>query len=135
MRKFLITVNGKTYEVEVEEVGSFAPNQPAAQARPVPDAQPVQPVAAAQAEAAPQKVEAPADIPSSGTKINAPMPGKIISVKVGPGQTVKRGDVLMVLEAMKMENEIQAPLAGTITAIAVSEGSSVNAGALLACIG
>lgn len=135
MRKFLITVNGRKYEVEVEEVNSFAQPQ-AMQAQPAPQ----QPSAAAPAEPAQQPAAqkneaAAAEAPSTGTKICAPMPGKIISVKVGPGQAVKRGDVLMILEAMKMENEIQAPVAGSITAIAVSEGTNVNAGALLACIG
>jgi glutaconyl-CoA/methylmalonyl-CoA decarboxylase subunit gamma len=134
MRRFLIGVNGTTYEVEVEEVSSFPINkaqQPAV-------AQ-VQEQAGTLPAAMPEKKEQPVEpknepAPSSGTKILAPMPGKIVSVKAGPGQAVKRGDVLLVLEAMKMENEIQAPVAGTVTAIAVSEGVNVNAGALLACI-
>jgi glutaconyl-CoA/methylmalonyl-CoA decarboxylase subunit gamma len=136
MRRFLITVNGRTYEVEVEEVSSFAhaqTQQPAA-VSPL-AAQPQAPATAARPEPAPMpQPEAPAALPANGTKINAPMPGKILSVKVSPGQAVNRGDVLMILEAMKMENEIQAPVAGTVTAIAVSEGASVNAGVLLALI-
>jgi glutaconyl-CoA/methylmalonyl-CoA decarboxylase subunit gamma len=132
MRRFLIGVNGTTYEVEVEEVNSFLPNK--AEQPAVAQAQ-----AVALPAALPVKKEQPVEpknesVPSSGTKVQAPMPGKIISVKAGPGQAVKRGDVLMVLEAMKMENEIQAPAAGTVTAIAVSEGVNVSAGALLACI-
>jgi biotin carboxyl carrier protein len=129
MRRFLVTVNGRAYEVEVEEVSAFP------QSRAEKAAAPQTPVTERQEQPAPQKSEpAPAAGPS-GAKVVAPMPGRILSVKAGPGQAVKRGDVLMILEAMKMENEIQAPVAGTITAIAVSEGVSVNAGALLACIG
>ena len=70
----------------------------------------------------------------AGTKINAPMPGKILSIKVSVGQAVKRGDVLMILEAMKMENEIQTPVDGKVAAIAVSEGANVNAGVALISI-
>lgn len=134
MRRFLITLNGRTYEVEVEEVSAFAGVStqqvaaPAAQV-PAPSAAP------AQAAAAAPEAPIPTAVPVAGLKINAPMPGKILSVKVSPGQAVKRGDVLMILEAMKMENEIQAPVDGAVTAIAVSEGTTVNAGALLACIG
>jgi glutaconyl-CoA/methylmalonyl-CoA decarboxylase subunit gamma len=137
IRRFLITVNGKSYEVEVEEVSAFA-SAPVQQQVYAPAAQPqvAAPVAKPEAaQAAPVRAEVPAAMPTTGTKINAPMPGKILSVKASPGQTVKVGDVLMILEAMKMENEIQAPVAGTVTAIAVTEGASVNAGVLLACIG
>lgn len=136
MKRFLITVNGKSYEVEVEEVEAFAAapvQQAAVQAAPVAPA-PVQATAPKAAEA-PAPAPAPANIPAGGTKINAPMPGKILAVKAAPGQAVKRGDVLLILEAMKMENEIQSPIDGTVGAIAVSEGSMVNAGALLAVIG
>lgn len=133
MRKFLITVNGKAYEVEVEEVSDFVSppvhQAPAVQTQ-VPQASSVQ-----AAKAVPEAPAPAAAIPASGTKIHAPMPGKILSVKVSPGQAVKRGTVLMILEAMKMENEIQAPVDGEVTAIAVSEGATVNAGVLLACIG
>lgn len=139
MKRFLITVNGRTYEVEVEEVSDFAAaptRQAAVQAAPAAPVAPA-PSAPAPAEAPAAKAAeapAPANIPANGTKIVAPMPGKILAVKASPGQAVKRGDVLLILEAMKMENEIQAPADGTVTAIAVSEGSSVNAGALLAVI-
>jgi len=137
LRRYLITVDGTPYEVEVEEVGAFPRKETEREAeKPAVnlsgDPLPPTPVRKKTEQPAAQSV---APEPSSGTKIIAPMPGKIVSVKIGPGQAVKRGDVLMVLEAMKMENEIQAPVAGTITAIAVSEGANVNAGALLACIG
>ena len=140
MKRFLITVNGKTYEVEVEEVEAFAA-APAQQAAPVQAAAAVPAPAAAPAPAA-KAAEAPApppaapvNIPAGGTKVNAPMPGKILAIKAAAGQAVKRGDVLLILEAMKMENEIQSPVDGTVSAIAVSEGSMVNAGALLAVVG
>jgi glutaconyl-CoA/methylmalonyl-CoA decarboxylase subunit gamma len=133
MRKMLITVNGKVYEVEVEEVASFAPGKPGQSIAQIPPAPAT--VSEKHELTAPQKGgDPPVSLPQ-GMKVMAPMPGKIVSVKAGPGQAVKRGDVLMILEAMKMENEIQSPVAGTVTAIAVAEGASVNAGALLACIG
>ena len=140
MKRFLITVNGKTYEVEVEEVEAFAAAASGIQSAPVQVAAAVSapaPAAAPAAKAAetPAPAAAPANIPAGGTKVNAPMPGKILSVKAAPGQAVKRGDVLLILEAMKMENEIQSPVDGTVSAIAVSEGSMVNAGALLAVVG
>ncbi len=144
MRRFLITVNGRSYEVEVEEVAAFsqapvpqpiAP-QPAPQAAPAPAPAPAAaPAPAPKAEPAPANAANGSAVNASGTKVNAPMPGKILSVKVGPGQAVKRGTVLMILEAMKMENEIQSPVDGTVNAIAVSEGVQVNAGELLAVIG
>ena len=111
MRKFNITVSGKTYEVLVEEVG--AASAPVAAA-------PVAPVAAA---------------PANGTTVSAPMPGTILDVKVTNGQAVKEGDVLCVLEAMKMENDIQAPCDGTVVAIQATKGSSVETGAPLVTIG
>jgi biotin carboxyl carrier protein len=133
MRRFVIRVNGNAYEVEVEEVGAFP--QPVRQAdAPPPNPEPAMEKPAEPARAKPEPAPEPAG-PASGTKVLAPMPGKIVAVKIGPGQEVKRGDVLMVLEAMKMENEIQAPVAGSVMEIAVSEGVNVNAGALLARIG
>lgn len=134
MKRFLITVNGKSYEVEVEEVEAFAAAPVVQQSAPV-QAAPVAPAPAEAPAAKAADAPAPVSIPAGGTKINAPMPGKILSVKAKPGQAVKRGDVILILEAMKMENEIQSPADGTITAIAVSEGATVNAGVLLAVIG
>lgn len=135
MRRFVITVNGKAYEVEVEEVRAFP--QPVPRRSEAPPAQlPVAERAEEPSRAQPAPVSAgPVAGGASGTRVTAPMPGRIVAVKIGPGQEVRRGDVLMVLEAMKMENEIQAPVAGSITEISVSEGVNVEAGALLACIG
>ena len=120
MRKFIVNVNGNSYEVEVEEVGSGA------QAAPVVQATPVQAAPAAPAEA---PKAAPA-VPAGGTKVTAPMPGNVLDIKVSNGQAVNEGDVLVILEAMKMENEIYAPCAGTVTVVA-SKGSTVNTGDVL----
>ncbi|MDY2607623.1 MAG: biotin/lipoyl-containing protein [Lachnospiraceae bacterium] len=122
MKNYRITVNGNVYDVEVEELGTGAAAQTAA------------PKAAPKAVAAP-KAAAPAAAGSEGAvKVNSPMPGKILSVKASVGQAVKRGEVIMILEAMKMENEIVAPSDGTIASINVNEGASVEAGSVLASL-
>lgn len=122
MRKFLIKVNGQPYEVEVEEMGV------AQTAQPVPAAP--QPVVSVAPKAAP----APA-APADGTKVEAPMPGTILDIQVSVGKAVKEGDVLAILEAMKMENEIMAPCAGTVKSVLVSKGASVESGDLIVVIG
>ena len=128
MRKFNITVNGIAYEVEVEEVGaaeSITPVNPAPAAAPAP-------VAAAPKAAPAPKPAAPKAAPvAGGTKVNAPMPGPILDVKVSQGQAVKKGDILLILEAMKMENEILAPQDGSIAQVNVTKGASVNSGDVL----
>ena len=122
MKNYRITVNGNVYDVTVEETGASAPA-----AAPVAMAAPV---AAPKAPAATTKSAG-----SEGSiKINAPMPGKILAVKASVGATVKKGDVVMVLEAMKMENEIVAPQDGTVASINVNEGASVEAGVVLATL-
>ena len=120
MKNYVITVNGTSYEVSVEEVGESTAAAPAPA--------PVQ-KAAPKAPAAPK----PAGV-QGGIKVTSPMPGKILSLKSEVGASVKRGDVLMVLEAMKMENEIVAPQDGTVASINVAAGDSVEAGALLATL-
>lgn len=123
MRKFLVTVNGGSYEVTVEEIGGVAPlAAPAPVQAAAPVAPPPAPAAAAPAPAAPV---------AGGERIVAPMPGSILSVSVQQGQSVKKGDVLLILEAMKMENEIVAPRDGSIAQVAVSKGTSVNTGDVL----
>ena len=130
MRKFNITVNGVSYEVEVEEVGAgFAAPVTAAPVA----AAPVAPVAAAPVAAAPAaapKAAAPAPV-ANGLKVASPMPGTILDVKVSVGAAVKKGDILMILEAMKMENEIVAPEDGTVAQVNVQKGASVNSGDVL----
>lgn len=114
MKKYRVNVNGTVYEVELEEITGAAP-------------------AAAAPVAAP--AVAPAVAPAGGEKVCAPMPGTILSVNVSNGSAVKKGDVLMILEAMKMENEIMAPCDGTVTSVAAAKGAAVESGTLLCTIG
>ena len=117
MKTYTITVNGNVYDVTVEEgTGAVAAAAPVAAAP----------------KAAP-KAAAPAGA-QGGVKVNAPMPGKILGVKVAAGQAVKKGDVLIILEAMKMENEIVAPQDGTVASVNTSVGEQVEAGAVLATL-
>ena len=116
MKKYIVNVNGTSYEVTLEQVSADAA-QTAAPAAPV--------AAPAPAPAA----------PANGEKIESPMPGNILSVNVANGQAVKKGDVLMILEAMKMENEIIAPCDGTVTSLSVAAGATVESGSLLCVIG
>ena len=126
MKKYNITVNGTTYEVVVEEAGEVT--QAPVAAAPVFSA----PAPAAASAPAPK---APAASGSEGAnKIIAPMPGTILDVKVSAGQSVKKGDVVCVLEAMKMENDIPAPCDGTIASVNVQKGASVNANDIIATI-
>ena len=126
MRRFKINVNGTSYDVEVDEIG--AGSAPAAAAAPAPVAAPAAPTAAPAAPAA-----SSASVPE-GTKVEAPMPGNILSVKVSAGDNVSEGDVLLVLEAMKMENEILAPVSGKVAGVQVSSGAAVNSGDVLVVI-
>ncbi len=134
MRKFIINVNDKSYEVEVEEVGgvSQAPKKQMAQAAaPSPKAPP--------AAQAPPKAQAQAPAPAvevSGDQevVDSPMPGNIWKILVKEGQEVKENDVLLILEAMKMENEITAPKDGKVTSILTQEGAAVNTGDKLVII-
>lgn len=132
MRKFVINVNGKSYEVEVEEIG-----QGTATPRPVSTPSVSTPVAAPQP--APQKAEAPkatsgGAVPQGADTIKAPMPGTILDVKVQAGEKVSKGQVLAILEAMKMENEIMSPRDGEVVSVQVARGASVNAGDVLIAI-
>ena len=124
MKKYNITVNGTTYEVIVEEAGSTS-------SAPVFTA-PVAPAAAPAAPAAP-KAAAPAGN-QGANNVTAPMPGTILDVKVSAGQAVKKGDVICVLEAMKMENDIPAPCDGVIASVNVQKGASVAANDVLATL-
>lgn len=127
MKKFIVNVNGKSYEVEVEEVGGQVQQTIS---NPAPVAQPVQQAVSAPKAAPQPKAESkPAQaVPQGAEIVEAPMPGTILDVKVNQGDIVKKGQVLVILEAMKMENEIMAPRDGKITAVNTSKGSSVNVG-------
>lgn len=129
MKKYNVSVNGTAYEVIVEEVTGTAPVAVPAPA-PVPVAAPV-PAAPAPVDPAPA---VPAPATGAGEPINSPMPGTILKVNVTAGQPVKSGDILMILEAMKMENEIMAPRDGTITSVDIGEGATVESGTLLCTI-
>lgn len=121
MKQYKVTVNGQSYDVSVEELGAGAFAAPKPQAAPAPAA-PAAPVVPA---AAPSP--APSASSSAGAiSVKAPMPGTVMSFKVTVGQEVKRGDVLLILEAMKMENEIVAPQAGRVAALRVPVSASVN---------
>ena len=130
MKKYNITVNGNVYEVTVEEVAGGVSSAPVYAAPAAPVAAPVAAPAAAAPAAAPAPAATPAGKAGSVTA-TAPMPGTILDVKVSVGQVVKKGDVLCVLEAMKMENDIPAPQDGTIASVNVSKGASVEAGSVL----
>ena len=123
MKKYNITVNGTTYEVIVEEAGTVA-SAPAYTA-PVAPATPATAAAPTPAPKAAPKAAAPAS--AGAITITAPMPGTILDVKVSVGQTIQKGDVVCVLEAMKMENDIPASQGGTVASINVQKGSNVNA--------
>lgn len=131
MKKFKVTVNGKAYEVEVEEMGGAPAAAPAPQAA----AAPAQ--AAPAAPAAPAATPAPAvggPIPEGAITVKAPMPGKISALKAEAGKAVKRGDIILVLEAMKMQNDITATADGTLHEIRVNPGDNVKTGDVLAVI-
>ena len=111
MKKYRVNVNGTVYEVELEDITGAAPaSAPAAPAAPA---------------------AAPVSAPAGGEKITSPMPGNILSVNVAAGDTVQKGQVLMILEAMKMENEILAPSDGTVSEIVASKGAEVGTGDIL----
>lgn len=132
--KYKVTLNGRTYEVEVEAGKAMLLDEYEAI---VPAAAPVAaPVAAPAPVAVPAAAPAPAAAaPVAGEAVTAPMPGNILKVNVTPGQAVKEGDVLVVLEAMKMENEILAPKACTVKQVLVSKGATVDTGATLVVLG
>ena len=128
--KYKVTLNNRVYEVEVEQgqamlIDEYELSAPAAPAAPA------APVAAA--PAAPAAAAAPVSV-AAGEPVKSPMPGNILRIEVSQGQHVNEGDVIMVLEAMKMENEIVATKSGTIAQIAVSKGAVVETGAVLAVI-
>lgn len=121
MRNLKITVNGVSYDVQVEDVAGGAVSAPAAA-----------PAPKAAAPAPAPKAAAPAAAPSAGSvQVTIPMPGTIVSVNVSAGQSVKKGDVLVVFEAMKMENEIQCPQDGKVASVLCAKGENKESGAVL----
>ena len=130
---YKVTINDKVYEVEVEKGKANLLRTTAVEAAPAP-------IAAAPAAAAPAAAPAPApaapaaSVQAGTTPVNSPMPGTILDVKVAVGQAVKEGDLLVILEAMKMENEIYAPCAGTVAQVLTSKGATVDTGAPLVTI-
>ena len=112
MKKYKVNVNGTVYEVAIEVMDGAAPAAPAAAPAP-----------------------APAAAPAGGEKVSAPMPGTILDVRVSNGASVKKGDILFILEAMKMENEIMAPCDGTAASVSVTKGATVESGTLLCVLG
>ena len=129
--KYKVTLNGRTYEVEVEAGKAMLLSEYEAVA-PAPAAAPAAPAAA---PAAPAAAPAAPAVTGSGEAVNAPMPGNILKVNVKVGDAVKSGTVLVVLEAMKMENEIMAPKDGTVVQVLATKGSNVDTGAALVVIG
>ncbi len=134
MKRFNISVNGQAYDVTVDEVGAAAPAAASASA-----AAPAAPVAAAPAApaaapSAPAAESAPV-ISADATKVSSPMPGNILDVHVNVGDVIEPGTKLVVLEAMKMENDITASVGGTVVSVDVKKGDVVSTGALLVVIG
>ena len=130
MKKFKVTVEGKVYLVEVEEISSGGTSAPQ-QAQPQATAKPANPSLAATqpvAKSAASGKQAPAPTADGGFTVRAPMPGSVLDVKVSVGDQAAEGDVLVVLEAMKMENELTAPQAGTVKQVLVKKGDNVNSG-------
>ncbi len=118
MKAYKVTVNGTAYEITLEAIDAADVKAAPAPAAPV---------------AAPAPAAAPAAAPAGGESVNAPMPGNILEIKVANGAAVKKGDVLIILEAMKMENEIVAPCDGTVNVV-VTKGAAVETGAVLCTI-
>ena len=116
MKAYTVNVNGNVYEITLEVIDKADIKAPSA-------------------PAAPAAAPAPVAAPAGAQTIKAPMPGTILKVNVSNGQAVKKGDVLMVLEAMKMENEILAPNDGTVSSVGVSQGASVESGTVLCTLG
>ena len=125
MKKYNITVNGNTYEVVVEEVGGVAS---------APVSTPVFSAPAIETKTSAPKAAPAASANAGANKVIAPMPGTILDVKVSVGQSVKKGDVICVLEAMKMENDIPAPCDGVIASVSVQKGASVSANDVIASL-
>lgn len=127
IKRYSVAINGEIYDVEVEEIESEISVEETVVATPTKKAAPIK-------KAAPAKKVSNVSA-TGGTDIQSPMPGKILDIKISVGSQVKNGEVLLILEAMKMQNEIVSNVDGTVKAINVSEGSSVDSGDVLIVIG
>ncbi len=130
IRKYIVTIDSNKFEVEVEENGvvkstNVAVPVAAPAATPTPVAAPV---------AAPAAAAAPVAVPADGNKVVSPLPGTLLKVVAKQGTAVKEGDLICIIEAMKMENEIRSQYAGTVTSVVASEGSMLNAGDVILVI-
>ena len=134
MKNYLITVNGKQYEVEVEELSNGVSAQLVSQPKVQPNPVPAAPKAAPKAEPKVQEEKKVVSVPEGAETVEAPMPGTILSIDVKEWEQVKAGQILVILEAMKMENEIVAPRDGKVAAILTNKGASVNTGDKLVSI-
>ena len=132
LRKFRIKINEKEYMVEMEEIGAPVVPVAAPAMAPAPAAAPAAPVPAA-APVAPAPAAAP-PVSGNGTTMEAPMPGKVLKVLVKAGEQVKENQPIIVLEAMKMENEIVAPKDGVVSAVYVNEGAAIDVGQPIATV-
>ena len=132
--KYKVTLNNRVYEVEVDAGEAMLVDEYEALAPAAPAPAVAAPAAAAVPVAAPAAPAAPAAGLAAGEVVKSPMPGNILKINVSAGQKVNEGDVLLILEAMKMENEILAPCAGKVTSVAVAKGSTVESGSLLCTI-
>ncbi|MCC5466767.1 biotin/lipoyl-containing protein [Pelosinus baikalensis] len=130
MKKFQITFKGQVYELDVEEISGAASTGKKAASSPVPPSAPA-PVAAQ----APAPKAAPAAVPAGAQTVIAPMPGKILAVNIKAGDSVKRGQVIFILEAMKMQNEIMANQDGKVSKVNAAVGQTVSTGDVLAVLG
>lgn len=134
MAKYVVTLNGKNYEVEVEKNTAKITNTTAAAAPAAAPAPKAAPAPASVAAPAPAPAPAPvAAAPAGGANVTAPMPGTVLNVVAPVGTAVKAGDVILILEAMKMENDIVAPCDGTVASVA-AKGTSVNTDDVLATL-
>ncbi len=124
-KKYIVTVNGSKYEVVVEDAGNVAVNT----VSPAPEKK------EEKAPEAPKAAPAAAPAPAGGSNVNAPLPGTVLKVAAKQGQSVKKGDLLCVIEAMKMENEILAPNDATVVSVSANEGATVNSGDVLFVLG
>lgn len=130
MKRFNVTVNGKAYDVCVEELAAGAAPAPAPASAPAPTPAPAPAAPAAKEEKAAPAPKASAD----ALQIKCPMPGTILDVQASAGKPIKKGDIIVILEAMKMENEILAPRDGVVEAVYVQKGASVNSDDLIASL-